>query len=891
MLASLLFSTGAFITGTMLTQERLMAQQSAEQIALVQQTLRERADIIQVAASLLAHDPLVAANLSEAGPAALDTLNSRAVVVRERFDLDLVQIFNAAGAARANLVLSSLYRQSSLLPLLESDGLTTVAVGQQLLLLGRAALPEAGGFIVTGVNLDTELHRIVDEEHLPAVLGLRLDETRVGTSDTLSFDLPNGRHETQYIRRSETQLGGRTLDLLVARDTADMARVIDAGLWTIVGSNVLTLLLLVILATVLLRSMIKPLGQLASAATALANGRMDQPSDLDQLLGSGDAATKDEIGLLALAFSRMIDELRQVYQNLEDKVETRTHQLAAAAEVARAASTSLDAQVVLKSAVELMDERSGYFCIAVYTRNCVPETLVLSASAGLAAETLRRERASIAEGPTSLVGIAAMTRRRSIVQGASSPHPDGRLLPDAVAEAAIPLVSGDALIGVLDVSSRHESCFSPEEIAVLQLVADQLAIALQNARLYDAVQQELAERTRAERALRESEMQLRQAQKMEAVGRLAGGIAHDFNNLLTVIIGYTHMLLRSVDAQNPMQADLERIRRSADRAAGLTRQLLAFSRRQVLQPSVLDLNEVVADMDDMLRRLLGEDIHLKTILNRADRLNLLADAGQIEQVIMNLAVNARDAMPEGGQLIIETRPAIIDSAYVEHHVTARPGSYVLLAMTDTGTGMDQETMARVFEPFFTTKQHGTGLGLSTVYGIVEQSGGHINIYSEPGRGTTVKVYLPRTEEASAPEHRTPVGAAMPHGSGLVLLVEDEEMVREMALAALLESGYTVFTARHAEEALGVAQKYARRIQLLVTDVILPGMNGVELADRLTASLPDLKVLYMSGYTDNAIIHQGVLQPGFAFLQKPFTPEALARRVHGLLDGNHHQTGA
>ncbi len=383
---------------------------------------------------------------------------------------------------------------------------------------------------------------------------------------------------------------------------------------------------------------------------------------------------------------------------------------------------------------------------------------------------------------------------------------------------------------------------------------------------------------------RRLEDQLLQSQKMEAIGRLAGGVAHDFNNLLGVITGYGDLLLRRLPAEDPSRGKLEQIRKAADRAAALTRQLLAFSRRQVLQPKVLDLNLVVADLDKMLRRLIGEDVALVTALEEGLGC-VRADSGQIEQVIMNLAVNARDAMPEGGKLTIETRNVEIGEAYVAQHPQVAPGRYVMLAVSDTGCGMDAETQAHIFEPFFTTKEQGkgTGLGLSTVYGIVKQSGGYIWTYSEVGQGTTFKIYLPGVDEVQG------AGEAVarprpPRGSETILVVEDEEALRTMLQETLEGNGYAVLVAGGGEEALRIAGAHEGRIRLMVTDVVMPGMSGREAAEGVAALQPGILVLYISGYTTDAIVHHGVLGPGTAFLEKPFTPDALLHKVREVLAG-------
>jgi PAS domain S-box-containing protein len=380
------------------------------------------------------------------------------------------------------------------------------------------------------------------------------------------------------------------------------------------------------------------------------------------------------------------------------------------------------------------------------------------------------------------------------------------------------------------------------------------------------------------------EEQLRQSQKIEGIGQLAGGIAHDFNNLLTAITGYSDLTMRRLTAQDPLRQNIEEIKKAGDRAAALTRQLLAFSRKQVLQPKVLDLNAVVSELEKMLRRLIGEDIGLRTALE-SELGSIKADPGQIEQIIMNLVVNARDAMPKGGKLTIETKNVYLDEDYAKHHIDVSPGPYVMLAVSDTGTGMDKQTQERIFEPFFTTKEagKGTGLGLSTVYGIVKQSGGNIWVYSEAGAGTTFEVYFPRVDEGAQEYKRSAETGEAIQGTETILLAEDEEMVRKLARRVLEMYGYRVLEAANGGAAFLICERHKEPIPLLITDVVMPEMSGRELADRLAQLRPEMKVLYISGYTDNAIVHHGVLDEGANFIQKPFPTDALARKVREVLD--------
>jgi two-component system cell cycle sensor histidine kinase/response regulator CckA len=378
------------------------------------------------------------------------------------------------------------------------------------------------------------------------------------------------------------------------------------------------------------------------------------------------------------------------------------------------------------------------------------------------------------------------------------------------------------------------------------------------------------------------EAQLLQAQKMEAIGVLAGGVAHDFNNLLSVINGYAELLLESIDPNDPRAQDLEKINKAAQHAASLTSQLLAFSRKQILQPKILNLNDTVMEMSAMLRRLIGEDIELITI-TPPDLGLINADPAQIQQIVMNLAINARDAMPFGGKLTIETKNSDLDENYARGHPMVNPGPYVMMAISDNGSGMDAETQARIFEPFFTTKVQGkgTGLGLSTVYGIVKQSNGFIWVYSEPGKGTTFKIYFPRALGAAAGPLDTRPDLEM-RGSETILVVEDETSVRTLASRILRDRRYTVLEASNGKEALEIAQNYQGEINLVLTDVIMPGMSGTELVSRLESVRPGSKVLYISGYTNDTVVHHGVLDSGVAFLQKPFSVNGLVSKVREVI---------
>jgi two-component system cell cycle sensor histidine kinase/response regulator CckA len=507
------------------------------------------------------------------------------------------------------------------------------------------------------------------------------------------------------------------------------------------------------------------------------------------------------------------------------------------------------------------------------------DELAVAYTSGGAKDVMATQRLKVGE---SLSGLVAATGQPLLVTDTAN---DPRLLPAHRAAMerlgyrallAVPIKIAESVAGVLSVQTRRHDGFSPEDLQIVTAFADQVGTALNNSRLYDEVQ-------RAYQQLEHTQEQLLQSQKMDAIGRLASGIAHDFNNLLTVITGQSHVLLRQV-GPGPVHDGLERISLTADRAADLTRQLLAFSRNQVLQPKILQLNTVISDVTPMLERVIGEDVQLCTVFGDA-LANVKADASQIQQVVMNLVANARDAMPQGGQLTIETASVVLDAPYVRQHVEVTAGRYVLLAVSDTGVGMDAETRRRLFEPFYTTKEpgKGTGLGLAIVYGIVKQSDGHIWVYSEPGRGTTFKIYLPAVTEGL---DTTPgvEASESPRGSETVLLVEDDSLVRQVVRWILDNRGYTVLEAEGPGAALEIATRHTAPIDLLLTDVIMPQMSGRVLADLLMLERPGMAVLFMSGYTANAVVQHGVLDLSKAYLQKPFTPDALARTIRRALDG-------
>ncbi len=423
----------------------------------------------------------------------------------------------------------------------------------------------------------------------------------------------------------------------------------------------------------------------------------------------------------------------------------------------------------------------------------------------------------------------------------------------------------------IDLAGRHRDGHEfPVEVSLSYIETEEGVFAI-------AFVSDISQRKRLEE-------QLLHAQKMEAVGRLAGGVAHDFNNMLTVIAGYNRMILDELSPLDPLRGYAEEILKAADRAGAITNQLLAFSRRQISKPRVIQINMAIAQTDKMLRRLIGEDVHLQLSLG-SEIGNIRADPGHVDQAIVNLVVNARDAMPEGGRLTIETANVHLDEHYVRTHLGVAPGDFVMVAVSDTGIGMDAETRRRIFEPFFTTKEkgRGTGLGLATVYGIVKQAGGDIWVYSEPGRGTTFKLYFPRVSEPVSEvvdsAGAEPLKAA---GQETVLLVEDEKAVRELTLKMLQQLGYSVLTAESGEGALELSGSHTGELSLLLTDVVMPGMSGRQLADALILLRPGLKVLFLSGYTENTVVHHGVLDSGVDFLPKPFSREVLGKKLREIL---------
>ncbi len=589
--------------------------------------------------------------------------------------------------------------------------------------------------------------------------------------------------------------------------------------------------------------------------------------------------------------------LRQANQELEGRVEERTAELSTAnarlreeiAERRRAEEELglLNRVMAATAAGETLESALDAVCHELALAFELPRVDVAlfdkeKTVATVAAEYPAPDCPPSPEESVEVAGNAAFqylcTHRRPLaIEGAQT---DPRLVPihnllrrrGTVSLLLLPLVVDEETVGSLGMEAAEPRVFSAGEVDLARRVAEQVSGVLARARLQEAH--------------RRMEEQVYEAQKMEAVGRLAGGIAHDFNNVLTVIELSSRLIELKLNPKDPLWSHLRSIKDAAGRATGLTRQLLAFGRSEMVEPQVVNLNRVLDGLERMLRRLIGEDIEL-TMRPSADLWPIEIDPTRIEQVVINLAVNARDAMPDGGKLTIETANVVLDEAFADHHLGVQPGEYVMLAVSDNGTGMDDEVKRHIFEPFFTTKERGkgSGLGLATVFGVVKQNRGYVRVHSEVDQGTVFKVYLPRVAAGGrAPSHHSSADTAAPaRGSESVLVVEDNALVRELVQSVLTAQGYKVLLAQDGEEGLQVAQNYGGPIHLLLTDVIMPRLGGRALADRLQPSRPEMRVLFISGYTDDALVRRGAPDKGFHFLPKPFDVETLARKVRSVLD--------
>lgn len=605
-----------------------------------------------------------------------------------------------------------------------------------------------------------------------------------------------------------------------------------------------------------------------------------------------------------LIFSSIVSEtdgedgvLERLFQERAERLERLTARAQALAEASRAFSEvahDIDAvlDVVVRKTAELVGEACTISLISDdrQTMKMVAYHHVDPVVKEATGELLADVELHVGD---SIVGKVAATGRPFWVEDVSDAvlrktvHPQFRAFLEKVtlrAMLCVPLRAHDEISGTLTITrGASGGPYTVEDKDFLEDLAARAALVIANGRMFRRLQNELQERARAEEALRRIQEELRQAQKMEAIGRMAGGIAHDFNNALSAILTTAEIARRGLAAEDPLARDLDVVCQAGQHAAALTKQLLVFSRNQAVQPTNLDLNDVVRNLQPMLRRLLPEDIEMSLELS-PETAAVEANAGQLEQVIVNLSANARDAMPEGGRLTIATSSAVLPENLGREHPERQAGRQVLLAVSDTGHGMDSETLTHVFEPFFTTKKpgQGTGLGLTSVYGIVKQSGGHVSVESEPERGTTFKIYLP----ACAPVRRAAPRALPPrvHGeaTAIILLVEDDPLVRKVVCRTLALAGHSVVEAGGAEEAEIACRRNEGRIDLLLTDVVLPGANGPEVARRLRALKPDLKVLYMSGYTGDEITRRQILAPGTLLLEKPFTLQSMTEKIREAL---------
>jgi PAS domain S-box-containing protein len=578
-------------------------------------------------------------------------------------------------------------------------------------------------------------------------------------------------------------------------------------------------------------SLTTPMTDMTAAAEALAHGDYARRVDVSR---------DDEIGRLGHAFNMMAAEVESSYNLLESRVKERTREL--------------------NDAVAALNRHS-------HAREAYLASIVDNSADAIIGANLDTTIRSWNRGAERLYGYTAAE---------AIGRPGSMLVPRERAgeiDTIVDQIKSDASIR----SYETERVRKDGSIVTVSVTMSPLRNAEGEIVGVSTVARDVTD-------VKTLEDQLRQAQKMEAIGRLAGGVAHDFNNLLTAILGYSLLLAESLDPASDDRELVDEIRKAGERAAALTNQLLAFSRRQVMQVTRIDLNALVDDMTQMLTRLIGEHIQLETVL-APNLAAVRADRTQMEQILLNLAVNARDAMPDGGRLVIETANVDLDEAYRLQHAVAQPGPYVMLAVSDTGVGMDEDTKRRLFEPFFTTKERGrgTGLGLATVYGIVKQSGGYIWVYSEPGHGTTFKVYVPRASETDESAPSVPASQAPGGGHETVLLVEDEAAVRHLVKTLLERGGYRVLDADTTDRAKAIFEERREEIDILVTDVIMPGSSGPALFRALSASRPALKVMYMSGYTDDAIVRGGHLDEGVAFLHKPFTAAGLLRKIREALD--------
>jgi len=661
---------------------------------------------------------------------------------------------------------------------------------------------------------------------------------------------------------AELRRGGFEPNFLRVDTPARLNEALESGRWEIILSDYV----MPHLGGLEVLQWVKKIRQ--NAPVIMVSGKIGEEVAVEALLaGAYDYVMKDNLHRLVPAVRRALSEhaLKKERAEAVEAVYRRSHQQEAVAELGMRALSGIEVSDLMQEAAVLV---AGVLEAQLSeVLEILPDRKGFLLRAGIGWHEGRVGKAVVPGGRHSQAGFTILSNDPVILKDLSqetrfSGH--ALLLEHGVVSGLSVAIHGKNLpFGILGVYTTHPHDFSETDVHFVQSVANLLGIAI-------------------ERHLAEEEMM--HAQKMESVGRLAGGVAHDFNNILTVITGYSELLLSRFASKDPIYHDLEEIKRSAEQATLLTRKLLVFSRKQVVQPRVLGLNRVIDDMRNMLQRLIGEDIELSATL--APNLgHIKIDPGHIEQILMNLSVNARDAMPRGGRLVLQTSMDVLSAEDIIKHPTVKPGRYTVLSVTDTGCGMNADTQAHLFEPFFTTKEQGkgTGLGLATVYAIVRQGGGYIDVQSSPGQGSLFKIFLPVTDEPVEPIAPAPAVPPSLNGKETVLVVEDEEVIRNLAQRVLSEKGYRVLEARHGVEALDLCEHHTGPIDLVLTDMVMPQMGGRQFVDSFTQKNPGAKILYMSGYTDRMAEERGFLKEGMNFLQKPFTPQDLVIRVRELLN--------
>jgi PAS domain S-box-containing protein len=705
--------------------------------------------------------------------------------------------------------------------------------------------PTAGLELLKGADATTDVAYVVISDANGRVFAA-IHEDRARTSRYREAFSVSGITPDASIYRTALPIlyEGRRIGTLYAGLSLAPVRAEIAGMRrTIALLSALVFLLGLLVAIGIGTFVTRPLSQMVETTKEIARGQWQRRAPLHSL---------DEVGELARSFNTMLDaldrarnELEELNRNLEQRVADRTIELEQ----------------------EILERRRGEDALGRAN-----ERFVLAAAAVNGAiydRDIKTNTVLWTDGLTRVFGYPLEEVEPTFDWWLSRIHPDD---VDRVSEQfRQDIEAGRDFVSEYRFRAKDETDLHVWDRG--RVLLDENGRAVRMVGIIESVTE-----------LKRLEDQVRQAQKMEALGRLAGGVAHDFNNLLTTILGYSHLILGHLEPDDPQRLEVEEIRKAGERAAALTKQLLAFSRKQVIEPKVLEVNAVVANMEKMLCRLIGEDIQCLTELDSTAG-HIKADLGQLEQVLMNIAVNARDAMPQQGKLTIRTGSAVFDEAFVRQHGGARVGQYASIIVTDTGCGMDEATRSRIFEPFFTTKEvsKGTGLGMATAYAIVKQSEGYILVDSAPGKGTRISLYFPRVPKEGLVIDSATDALPPPRGSEIVLLVEDEDGVRSLVLSLLRSGGYTVLEASNAAEAVRISNDFVGPIHILLTDVIMPEVSGRELADQLRQTRRDMRLIYMSGYTEDMIVHHGVMTSDVAFLQKPFTPELLLRKMRETLD--------